>query len=231
MPVQERIATGIGVDLMAPNPYSAPTPVENFRWDRADGYLKWDKALDSELSGGYYQLQYSDNSGSSWTNLVQVTQASISGTTGSYQDTTGSPGRWYQIKKVTSAATGSVSSIYVGPRQYETTTDRCYIMLYVQTLDLEIDESFSLKVAMNLASTVYYVTYKNKGIVPVVSISKNVETNSGLIIVPVIPSALITNANTAVKYNFILTGKGKVKQTWSNKTVPTAASAYLLDLT
>lgn len=239
MPITEYTTPGTGVDTTAPNPYSAPSPVENFRWDRSDGKLKWDKALDSEMSGGYYLIQYTDVATEpvegDWLDFAgttgRVTQGSISGTTGSYQDLTGSPGRKYRIKKVTSDANGAISSIWVGVDvEYEATTDRCYVMLYVKTLDLSVDDSFHLKVAMDVASTVQYVSYMNKTVIPVVSITAQVELESGMIIVPVIPTALVLNGATTVKYNFTLYGRGKVKQTWSSKTVPTASSAYLLDL-
>lgn len=229
----DTVTAGVGLDTTFPSPFSMPSPVTNFRWDRSDGLLKWDKALDTEMSGGYYQIQYSDDSGTTWTDLTQVTQASISTTTATYQDLTGSVNRVYQIKKITSAANGSQSSIYVGfDVEYEATTDRCYVMAYVKDMSLDPFANCQMVISMNVASTIKFVNYKNKTMIPVIDYAVEVETYSGLLIAAVLPSAYITSGTpaVAVKYNIKILGRGSVIQTYSAKTVPTAASAWVRDL-
>lgn len=239
MSITEHIEHGVGQDTTAPNPYSAPSPASNFRWDRDDGKLKWDKALDSELSGGHYIIQYTDVTTkpieSDWLDFAsdggKILQSSISGTTGTFQDVAGSSGRKYRIKKVTSPANGSVSSIWVGVDiEYESSTDRCYVMLYVKTLGLDVDDSYALEASMDVESTVKTVTYLYKTVIPAIKAKANIETESGLLILPLIPTALLTNGAATVKYNFTLKGSGKIEQEWESKTVPTESSAYLLDL-
>ena len=224
--------TGIGVDLTVPNPYARPSPITNFRWVKETGsdygYLKWDKALDSEMSGGLYRIQRSTDSGSNWSNLTTLLQSAISGTTGTYQDLTGNAGNWYQIRKENSV---SVASIYVGPAIYLLTTDYCYLLLYIKDLSIDVFANAVMTVAANVLSTVKYLTYKGKAIVPNIAVQTIVESDSGLLIVPIIPTAYLTNGVTPVKYNITIIGRGNIKVEFSDKTVPTAESAYVLDLT
>ena len=232
MPVKITEETGIGTDTTVPSPYARPSPVTNFRWVKDTGtdygYLKWDKAIDSEMSGGLYRIQRSTDSGVIWANLTTITQASITGTTGTYQDTTGTAGYWYQIRKENST---SIASIYVGPAIYLLTTDYCYLLLYIKDLSIDVFANAVMTVAANVLSTVKYLTYKGKAIVPNIAVQTLVEVDSGLLIVPVIPTAYLTNGVTPVKYNITIFGRGNIKVSFSDKTVPTAESAYVLDLT
>lgn len=225
---------GVGTDTTAPNPYSRPSPVTNFRWDRADGYLKWDKDTSDYMTGGNYTIQYSDNNGTAWAALTTVLQASISGLTGTYQDATGSPGRVYRIKKVSGVSYGTVSSIYVGTDvEYEETTDICYLLIYVKDLGLTVFDNARMVVTMKVASTVKAVNYNNKSIVPVVERSVEVESESGLLIMPVIPTAKLTliGTSTTIKYDIKIEGRNGFTYTYETKTVPTSESAFVRDLT
>uniref|UniRef100_A0A6H1ZIN5 Uncharacterized protein n=1 Tax=viral metagenome TaxID=1070528 RepID=A0A6H1ZIN5_9ZZZZ len=240
----ERVSHGVaptGLEATAPSPYSEPTPVEQFRWTRSPndsfGYMKWDKALDEELSGGKYVIQYSDSSNptsdSNWTALTEVSHDSVSGIECQYQDPAGTANRKYRIKKVTSVARGGVSSIWVGVDvEYEANTARCYVMIYIKDLNLNVDDSFQLEAKFNgLQSTEKTVKYKNKSVIPIMTISKKIEAYSGLLIIPLIPSALITDSsNNAVDYDLTIKGRGGISYTWENVTVPTQASVYLRDL-
>lgn len=232
MPVSVTSTTAVGFDSTIPDPFAQPTPVVNFRWDA--GTLKWDKDSASIMTGGSYHIQYSDDNGSTWTDLGDVNQVDITTTTGTYQDAGGSPDRVYQIKKVTSTANGTKSSIYVGyDTEYEDTDDKCYVMILAKDIGLGIDTGIQMKIKPNVASSVStYLNYKNKTIVPVLEKSVAIEPLSGLLIMPVIPSEDITlpTAGTAVKYNITITGKNGFTVTFEDKTVPKASSAWVRDL-
>lgn len=234
MPVTIIDTGGTTTTTTTPNQYTSPAPVTNFRWDKRDGILKWDKASDTEMAGGHYAIQYSDNSGTSWVDLVSVLHDTISGSTAQYQDTTGVPDRVYQIKKVTSEVNGSISSIYVGyDVEYENTTDRCYVMIYCKQPNLTIDSGLIMEASFDVASGITYANYKNKSIVPVLKQSVAIEPDSGLLIMPLIPSDDLTlpGLTTTVKYNITIKGRDGFKAEYTGKTVPKSASAWVRDLT
>ena len=237
MPVKYYTSGGVAPDsapIIAPQPYAAPTPVQNFHWDKEDGKLKWTKATDGELENGTYTLQSSDDDGATWDALTVVNQADITGAEGSYSDTTAKEDRYYRIRKVKVSSEGLASSVWVGSGVWdEATTDRCFVGIYVKDIGLEKIRNLRVEVSFNgLATTVNYVTYKNKTLIPVKKVSVSIEkaeNNSGLLIIPLIPSALITDSSVAVDYDFKITG-GTVDIDIEDITVPTSVSAFLLDL-
>ena len=206
-----------------------PIPVQNFWWDKDNNVLKWTKATEAEMSSGAYVLESSDSAGV-WANLTTINHDDISGTIGSYLDLGGNPNRLYRIKKTTS---GSISSAWIGTGVwYEDTTDKCYVQLYVKDAMLGVINNVSMEVSMNILSTVESVVYKNQTTVPNTKTSFSLspdEEDSGLLILPLIPSANITNGGSAVNYNFKITGEN-INISISDKTVPTQESAFLLDL-
>ena len=232
MPIPDQTSHGVGPDTQAPITYTRPSPVENFRWDRDDAYLKWDKSVETIMTGGSYVIQYSDDNGTIWSDPAGGTIShDTMGATGTFQDPGGIEGRVYRIKKLTSNAYGTKSSIWVGyDVEFEPETERCYVMAYVKDVSLEPFTGALIKAKPKVSSSVKYLRYNNKSYVPVVENTATIESNSGLLILPLIPSALITNGGVAVNYNITIQGRRGAIYEFSDKTVPQTSSAWLTAL-